>query len=508
MKPLNALPNGAASAFQLFGLAGAIFLASCGGSSQSAAPASPPSSAVLPATAPQIGSFIATPATIAAGQSATLSWSVTGATSLSINNGVGAVTGSSVTVSPSVSTDYVLTASNAAGSITATTRLVVGQSSAINDVIIGDPAISYVDIEPSPDMSYMVWTEEGASATGASIAWLCALDRENGTMIPANGRGVRIADIRFSGAPEWGQDAAGLYLISVDVNGRFLRTQPRLNADGSVAATTTILSTPANTSRAYPYPTRIAQAGGYVVYQQADPLDPTQLRVMWIDLNNPTVQTQVTQGPVARLGELGVPPFQINIQRWFYDATTNRNGIPVVTYGDAEPGSLITLEQLDFSGGSPIATRVAGTSPLLYDPFPFLFEGDRFVIAGINTGPTGAVYRRDAQGRYTVLVNEISVTGSNLRSPNNFASTEVFVRNGKAYSAFQLNEPGAPGTTNAEIWLTSVFDASVRRRLSPATASRRADPEFFFGTEKTWILYYARVSGSGNWQLHRTDTGL
>lgn len=357
-------------------------------------------------------------------------------------------------------------------------------------------------------MAYMVWTEEGASATGASIAWLCALDRVNGTMIPANGRGVRIADIRFSGAPEWGQDAEGLYLISVDVNGRFLRTQPRLNADGSADATTTILSTPANTSRAYPYPTRIAQTGGYVVYQQADPVDPTQLRVMWIDLNNPTVQNQVTNGPVSSFGVLGVPPFQINIQRWFYDATTNRNGIPVVTYGDAVPGSLITLEQLDFSGGVPVASRVAGTSPLFYDPFPFIYEGERYVIAGINTGPTGAVYRRDSQGQYTVMVNEISVTGSNLTTPNNFASTEVFVRNGKAYSAFQLNEPGAPGTTDAEIWLTSVFDASVRRRLSPATASRRADPEFFFGTEKTWILYYARVGGSANWQLHRTDTGL
>jgi predicted secreted Zn-dependent protease len=79
---------------------------------------------------PQITAFSAQPAAMIQGQSATLSWSVTGATGLSLNNGIGDVTGAtSRTVSPSATTTYVLTASNAAGSVTASTTLTVTPAS-------------------------------------------------------------------------------------------------------------------------------------------------------------------------------------------------------------------------------------------------------------------------------------------------------------------------------------------------------------------------------------------
>ena len=55
----------------------------------------------------------------------------------------------------------------------------------------------------------------------------------------------------------------------------------------------------------------------------------------------------------------------------------------------------------------------------------------------------------------------IETTGSGLSPPGNFASAEPFVYNGKLYVAYQLNEPSAPGSTNAEIWFTSVFDESA-----------------------------------------------
>ena len=74
---------------------------------------------------PVIASFTATPASIASGQSSALAWSVTGATSLSIDQGVGAVSGSGATVSPTNSTTYTLTASNAGGSSTAAVTVTV-----------------------------------------------------------------------------------------------------------------------------------------------------------------------------------------------------------------------------------------------------------------------------------------------------------------------------------------------------------------------------------------------
>jgi hypothetical protein len=70
---------------------------------------------------PPVISFAATPLTIRAGQSATLSWVVQGATSVLIDQGVGAQPSSgSVTISPTSTTTYTLTAMSGALSATAT----------------------------------------------------------------------------------------------------------------------------------------------------------------------------------------------------------------------------------------------------------------------------------------------------------------------------------------------------------------------------------------------------
>ncbi len=63
--------------------------------------------------APVVAYFNASPSSITTGNNSTLSWSVSGATSVSINQGVGTVAASSTTsVSPVVTTVYTLTASN------------------------------------------------------------------------------------------------------------------------------------------------------------------------------------------------------------------------------------------------------------------------------------------------------------------------------------------------------------------------------------------------------------
>jgi hypothetical protein len=69
--------------------------------------------------APVVTSFTATPSSVSSGQPSTLSWVVSDATSVSIDNGVGAqsnLSSGSVTVSPVTTTLYTLTASNSAGS--------------------------------------------------------------------------------------------------------------------------------------------------------------------------------------------------------------------------------------------------------------------------------------------------------------------------------------------------------------------------------------------------------
>jgi hypothetical protein len=75
---------------------------------------------------PIIASFTANPTSINAGQSSTLSWATTGATTVSISPLPGNVAlNGTASVSPTVTTTYVLTATNANGSVNATATVVV-----------------------------------------------------------------------------------------------------------------------------------------------------------------------------------------------------------------------------------------------------------------------------------------------------------------------------------------------------------------------------------------------
>jgi hypothetical protein len=95
--------------------------------------------APVPVPVPVIASFSATPSTIARGASATLAWSVTGATTLSIDNGIGTVSGTSVVVTPTATTTYTLTATNAAGPATSTATVTIPATSILLASASGGP---------------------------------------------------------------------------------------------------------------------------------------------------------------------------------------------------------------------------------------------------------------------------------------------------------------------------------------------------------------------------------
>lgn len=81
-------------------------------------------------TLPVINSFMANPASIAAGASTTLSWNTTNATTIAITPGTFTSTSAagSTSVSPAATTTYTITATNAAGSKTATTTVTITAS--------------------------------------------------------------------------------------------------------------------------------------------------------------------------------------------------------------------------------------------------------------------------------------------------------------------------------------------------------------------------------------------
>src|ERR1700722_5278495 len=79
------------------------------------------------ATKPTISSFTASPSSITKGQSSTLSWATSGATSISIVPGTFTSTAASgsTSVSPTVTTTYTLRAKNSAGTVTKTVKVTV-----------------------------------------------------------------------------------------------------------------------------------------------------------------------------------------------------------------------------------------------------------------------------------------------------------------------------------------------------------------------------------------------
>lgn len=102
---------------------------------------------VTPAGMPAITAFAASPGAIQKGQTATLAWTVAGATTLSLSQGLGTVTGSSKAVTPSATTTYILTATNVVGSVTATATVkVLGVFAWTRDVVyLGGKEMAEVD---------------------------------------------------------------------------------------------------------------------------------------------------------------------------------------------------------------------------------------------------------------------------------------------------------------------------------------------------------------------------
>jgi len=149
--------------------------------------------------------FSATPANIASGQSSTLVWSTTNATSVTIDNGVGSKPLSgSATVSPTTTTTYTLTANGPGGTLTSQATvtvsnrpsitfvaspasIVIGTSStltwlvsnstsvSIDNGIGAQPASGSLSVSPGQTTTYTL-TATGAGGTSTSQATVTIVD--------------------------------------------------------------------------------------------------------------------------------------------------------------------------------------------------------------------------------------------------------------------------------------------------------------------------------------------
>ncbi len=98
-----------------------------------------PKKSVPQATVPIVNSFAASPVKITAGQRTTLTWDVSGATTVTIQPEIGGVGASgSVQLAPPVTTTYILTATNAAGSTHGLVTVTVTKEMSRPDLVITD----------------------------------------------------------------------------------------------------------------------------------------------------------------------------------------------------------------------------------------------------------------------------------------------------------------------------------------------------------------------------------
>jgi hypothetical protein len=136
------------------------------------------------AAAPVILSFTATPASLSAAGQSMLTWQVQNADTISIDHGVGTVTGTSASVNVSATTIYTMTATNANGMTTATTAVVIGQNPSTR---------------PDGHYVYMVAPVGGESFIAPATLRLVAAAHDPGidTNYPVGGQGGNAQKVQF-----------------------------------------------------------------------------------------------------------------------------------------------------------------------------------------------------------------------------------------------------------------------------------------------------------------------
>jgi subtilase family serine protease len=139
-----------------------------------------------PVNSPSINSFNSNPPVIDPGSNAMLSWDVTGAETISIDNGIGnvALTGSRI-VTPTVTTVYTLTAKGQGISVTATTEVVISKTAAApgtstapapvpapSTTPISMPDLAITDVSNSESIISYTITNQGDAPAGPSTTSL------------------------------------------------------------------------------------------------------------------------------------------------------------------------------------------------------------------------------------------------------------------------------------------------------------------------------------------------
>ncbi len=151
---------------------------------------------VIVQSAAPTATLSASPATITGGNTATLTWATTNATTVSINQGIGIVSGSgSTTVSPTTTTQYMLTAtSNSGANVTSATTVTVQTQGATNSPITH----LIIVMMQNHSLDNLFGTYPGANGLNASLPSYYQVDAKGNTVSPTLVRSLASSDLNHN----------------------------------------------------------------------------------------------------------------------------------------------------------------------------------------------------------------------------------------------------------------------------------------------------------------------
>ncbi len=383
-----------------------------------------------------------------------------------------------------------------------------------HDERIGADYFGYVNIEFSPDMRFMVWTEQMpmgelmARKTGKekdntqlpARIWMCAMNPETGEMMPEDGRGIMMTYSKLQGTAQWGEDSLGVFAVAHDREGRIILARPNKDNQLELEA----LPLPPNPYRINTYPSRIKDQGyGFLVSLIVEP--DRRIRLTFIDLENPSYEEIIREGsdPDTRSN----PGIFKTFPRWFPE-------LPLLTYGfrDRITGK-VQVKQFNAYEPVEFPKRITYDLNDHSDDFPFIYDGELYLIGGAGGTNEAVIYKKQEKLDVYNEVDRIQVHGSRLLQPGSLNSFEPFEWESEVYSAFQVSETfnnpnPQPGKVKGEIWIANLFGDKAPYRISDDWNMMRVDPEFYIGNERVWVFYYSIIPNGSVIELHRCETGL
>jgi hypothetical protein len=460
---------------------------------------------------PVISAFSATKSTVTVATATNLNWTVQGATSLSINQGIGAVSGSAapVTVASLGSNTYTLTATNAGGSVTATTSIVAVPAPVATSLTA---AASSVAVGGNTTLTPIF-----SAGTGS-------IDQGMGAVVsgPAYPTATIAAQTTFTltvtnAAGDTAQAAAtvGLQAVSVtSVNG------PAYISAGHTAAYTATVTGAVNTAVTWSAGAGTIDASGNLTAPSGSPYNATQtpLTITATSLKGGTPASLTVQVvPMPAIASFASSPVTANYggATSMTPAFTNGTGqilnLGSVTSGQPVSSGLLTasktftLQVTDLAGDSvtqalTIAQSTLSVSTPTTASGAIVTTGDVVLFSAASNGSSnpsvtwaasggafsGASWTAPAVGTYTITASSVSPAGYS-------ANTTITVVAVPAITSF--TSAASTISPSASTTLTAAF-AGGTATVSPGAVTPTSGAAFSTGNLSATTIYTLVVSNA------------